>query len=119
MNYLIIGIGGFAGSTARYQLGKLLSRRSRSSFPIGTFIVNILGAFLLGIVSSLSLQENLYFLLGDGFLGAFTTFSTFMYEGFHLFQENEKRNAIAYFLITVILGIISYIAGTYIISKFY
>lgn len=116
MIYIITGIGGVFGSIARYKLGKLLSERSRTSFPLGTFAVNILGAFLLGIVSSLSLQENIYILFGDGFLGAFTTFSTFMYEGFHLFRENQKRNAVSYFIITVILGIVAYTAG-YIIAN--
>jgi CrcB protein len=116
VSYLIAGIGGIFGSITRYKLGRLVSERSDTIFPIGTFLINISGAFLLGIISNIELSNNYYYLLGDGFLGAYTTFSTFMYEGFNLFKENEKLNAIAYFAITVVLGIISYAIGAYIIK---
>jgi CrcB protein len=118
LHYIIVGIGGVFGSITRYKLGKAIAEKSDSVFPIGTFFINMIGAFLLGIVSSLGLNSNYYYLLGDGFLGAFTTFSTFMYEGFQLFQENGKMNAIAYFFITLVLGIISYGLGAYIIKQF-
>lgn len=116
MNYLITGIGGIFGSITRYKLGKVITERSESIFPLGTFLVNISGAFLLGTISTISLNSNYYYLIGDGFLGAYTTFSTLMYEGFNLFQENEKLNAIVYFCITVVLGIISYALGTYFVK---
>jgi CrcB protein len=99
------------GRITRYKLGKVIAEKSDSAFPIGTFLINMIGAFLLGIVSSLGLNSNYYYLLGDGFLGAFTTFSTFMYEGFQLFRENEKLNSVAYFIITGVLGIIFYKLG--------
>lgn len=114
MIYFIAGIGGIFGSVARYKLGKVVSERSNSIFPIGTFVINISGAFLLGIISNIGLNSNYYYLLGDGFLGAYTTFSTFMYEGFNLFRENEKLNAITYFAITVTIGLISYAIGAHI-----
>jgi CrcB protein len=66
---------------------------------------------LLGIISSAGTGGNLYLLLGDGFLGAYTTFSTFMYEGFNLFQENDKMNAFVYILGSLFLGILGYIIG--------
>jgi CrcB protein len=118
LHFLIVGIGGVFGSITRYKLGKAIAEKSDSIYPIGTFLTNIMGAFLLGIVSNSGLNSNYYYLLGDGFLGAFTTFSTFMYEGFMLFQENEKLNSIAYFIITVILGIIFYGLGAYVIKQF-
>jgi CrcB protein len=108
---VLVGVGGALGGIARFQLGKMISQKSRTTFPIGTFIINISGALLLGIVSSLDAGKNLYLLLGDGFLGAYTTFSTFMYEGFNLFQKNEKMNAFTYILCSLMLGIIGYIAG--------
>ncbi|BAH05337.1 hypothetical protein CKR_0286 [Clostridium kluyveri NBRC 12016] len=111
MNFVFVGIGGAFGSLARYQLGKVISQKSATTFPVGTFIINITGAILLGMVSSLNISKNMYLLLGDGFLGAYTTFSTFMYEGFNLFQENEKLNAFIYILGSLILGIIGYILG--------
>lgn len=116
MHYIIAGIGGVFGSITRYKLGKAISERSNSVFPLGTFLINISGAFLLGIVSNIDLSSSLYFLLGDGFLGAYTTFSTFMYEGFNLFQENALLNAISYIGLSVILGIIFYALGAYSIK---
>lgn len=111
MELFFVGAGGILGSLARYQLGKVVTERSKTAFPLGTFIINITGAILLGLVSGLDVGKNIYLLLGDGFLGAYTTFSTFMYEGFNLFQENEKLNAFIYILGSLFLGIIGYILG--------
>ncbi len=111
MNYLLVGVGGFFGGIARFQLGKVISQRQAVTFPVGTFIINITGALLLGMVTCLYSGNNVYLLLGDGFLGAFTTFSTFMYEGFNLFEDNEKLNAFVYVLCSLVLGIIGYIVG--------
>lgn len=111
MDLVFVGIGGALGSLARFKLGKAISEKSKTTFPIGTFIINITGAILLGVVSSLDVSRNMYLLLGDGFLGAYTTFSTFMYEGFNLFQENEKMNAFTYVLGSLFLGLIGYVSG--------
>ena len=64
----------------------------------------------------MQVETNVYLLLGDGFLGAYTTFSTFMYEGFNLFEGRDKLNAFSYILGTLILGIIGYAVG-YAIGK--
>jgi fluoride exporter len=112
VTYILIAVGGAAGSLVRYSLGKYISERSKTAFPIGTFIINITGAVLLGIVSSIGVSSNMMLLLGDGFLGAYTTFSTFMYEGFNLFQEKEKLNAFIYILGSLILGTIGFALGT-------
>ena len=112
MTYVLVAVGGAAGSLVRYSLGKFISEKSKHSFPIGTFIINITGALLLGIVSTIGLGSNITLLLGDGFLGAYTTFSTFMYEGFNLFQEKEKLNAFIYILCTLILGTVGYAIGS-------
>ncbi len=111
MDLVLVGIGGALGSLARYQLGKSIAERSDTTFPMGTFVINITGAILLGIVSGLDTGRNAYLLLGDGFLGAYTTFSTFMYEGFNLFRENEKMNAFAYIAGSLVLGVIGYAIG--------
>lgn len=111
MDLIFVGIGGAFGSLARFQIGKMISERSKTIFPIGTFLINITGALLLGIVSSLDVGKNIYLLFGDGFLGAYTTFSTFMYEGFNLFQENEKMNAFTYILGSLFLGVVGYVLG--------
>jgi fluoride exporter len=111
MGYLLVGIGGGFGSITRFALGKLISERSKTVFPRGTFVINITGALLLGILVTFQNYNNVYLLLGDGFLGAFTTFSTFMYEGFHLFQEKEKSDAFKYVIGSLALGIIGFIIG--------
>ncbi len=111
MDLVFVGIGGALGSIVRYKLGKIITAKTSTAFPTGTFVVNLTGALLLGLLSSLDTGRNIYLLLGDGFLGAYTTFSTFMYEGFHLFQENEKLNAFTYILASLILGVIGYAAG--------
>lgn len=111
MEIILICVGGAFGSLARFQLGKVISEKSETTFPIGTLIINITGAILLGLVSSLNISKNIYQLLGTGFLGAYTTFSTFMYEGFNLFQKNEKINAFIYILGSIFLGIVGYVIG--------
>ena len=111
MGYIMVGIGGALGSLARFSLGRIVSEKARTAFPLGTFIINITGAFLLGIVSTIGLNGNIYILLADGFLGAYTTFSTFMYEGFNLFQDNEKMNAFTYILGSLIIGIVGFVIG--------
>lgn len=111
MEYLFVGIGGILGSLTRFSLGKFISDKFHTVFPVGTFIINITGALLLGVVSSMGLKSNLNLLLADGFLGAYTTFSTFMYEGFNLFKDNEKLNAVLYILGSLIIGLVGFIAG--------
>lgn len=111
MEYLIVAAGGAFGSLSRFLIGRRIVERVSSTFPIGTFLINTSGALLLGIVTSIGLNENMYTLIGTGFLGAFTTFSTFMYEGFNLFQDNEKLNASIYILASFILGVLAYVVG--------
>jgi CrcB protein len=114
MTYLFIAVGGAFGSFTRYIIGTKIAEKKMSGFPIATFIINISGAILLGIVTSMGLNSYKYALFGDGFLGAYTTFSTFMYEGFTLFQNNEKLNAAMYIVFSFILGVIGYIIGVVI-----
>jgi fluoride exporter len=111
MDLVLVGIGGAAGSLARYQLGKIADQKINSEFPLGTFFINITGAILLGIVTGLNPSQNFTWLLAEGFLGAYTTFSTFMYEGFNLFQGKETRNALFYILGSLVLGILGFYIG--------
>ena len=111
MEILLIGVGGACGGLARFRIGKRIAERSATIFPVGTFIINVSGALLLGMVSAGGLPESWIQLLGTGFLGAFTTFSTFMYEGLNLFQEKENRNAVLYIGGTLVLGMAGYFCG--------
>lgn len=116
MDLVWVGIGGAFGSLARYQLGKMIAQKFKSPFPVSTFIINLAGSILLGIVTGIGIGNGLSLLLADGFLGAFTTFSTFMYEGFTFFKDNQKKNAIVYISSTLILGIIGFTIG-YVIFR--
>lgn len=111
MAYFWIALGGAAGSLTRFSLGKRISTLSDASFPLATFLINISGAVLLGIVSALKLEGNFYLLTADGFLGAYTTFSTFMFEGFNLFKEKKILNAMVYVVGSLFLGVLGFVIG--------
>lgn len=84
---------------------------------MGTFLINVSGASLLGMVTGLAPEHSVYLLFGIGFLGTYSTFSTFMYEGFSLIQGRDRKNALAYILGSLILGVAGYVCG-YAICKF-
>lgn len=111
MNLLLVGVGGVLGSFTRFELGRLVARRNRTHFPVGTLLINSSGAILLGVVSALPIGNNLLLFLADGFLGAYTTFSTFLFEGFELFRGDRQRNALVYILGSIIVGIAGYALG--------
>ncbi|HAR64383.1 MAG: fluoride efflux transporter CrcB [Candidatus Margulisiibacteriota bacterium] len=111
MTYLLVGIGGILGSFTRYVLGRFVSEKASSTIPMGTVLVNISGAFFLGVFSASGVSQHWYHLIADGFLGAYTTFSTFMYEGFNLFQDREMLNAFIYIIFSLLFGIIGFALG--------
>lgn len=115
---LLIGTGGFAGSVCRYLLTKFVAVKWPMAFPFGTFAVNVLGCFLIGIVmgfsfhSSMSTQTRL--LLATGFCGGFTTFSTYSLEIFELYQKGEAGISLLYLFGSIILGLLSIWLGLWV-----
>jgi CrcB protein len=94
INILLIGIGGFIGSITRYGVAVWIGQRWGRSFPLGTFIINVTGSFIIGLLMTLMTEriiENPQWrlLLVVGFLGAYTTFSTFEYETGALIRDSE------------------------------
>jgi len=107
---LVAGLGGVFGAILRYLLGKWITSKTSSSFPFGTWMINISGSFVLGLLAVLHMDhvisEWLWLLFGTGFLGAYTTFSTFGYETIQFLQKKESKKAVIYVSATVILGIL-------------
>ena len=108
---MAVMMGGCLGAMARFSIGKLLAGTGRS-FPFPTFCINILGCFLLGIAVASELPPVLYRLVGIGFLGAFTTFSTFSYETLQLLRERRPVAAGMYCAGSIVLGVATFLAGT-------
>jgi fluoride exporter len=113
--WVLLALGGAAGALARYVLASAVYRRSDGSFPSGTLTVNVLGSFLLGVVvTSLAaspFEVQLGALLAIGFLGDFTTFSTFAYEAVMLARDGQGSRALVYVLASVGLGLAAVVAG--------
>lgn len=93
-----VGLAGGVGAVARLVLDGLLRARVRVAFPLGTTVINVTGSFLLGLVTGLALVHGLppewRAVLGTGFLGGYTTFSTASYETVRLAQQRRYRAAL-------------------------
>ena len=111
-----VGLGGFLGANARYLLSGWVASRLGVAFPYGTFVINVTGSFILGFFLAFA-QDRLWvapsarLLFAVGFVGAYTTFSTFEYESIHLLQNREVLFATAYLLGSVVTGGLAVIAG--------
>lgn len=106
---LVIALGGALGALSRYGLGLWISSKWSQAFPLGTFIINISGAFLLGFlnilfVERLTMSPIWRLGIGIGFLGAFTTFSTFSYEVIMLIEGGSFLTAGLYTTLSIIIG---------------
>ena len=88
----LIAVGGACGAVARFAIGNYVQKLAASSFPFGTLVVNVVGCFLLGLLLQLAEDQNVPAfmrpLVGVGFLGALTTFSTFGYDTVRCFQRS-------------------------------
>lgn len=111
MNYLYLSVGGILGTLSRYFLGGLVQRWAGLGFPYGTFFVNLSGCFVIGFAATLagerlhsSVSLRSFFFIG--FLGAYTTFSTYMLESFKLLQDGKLVIGAAYLVGSVTLGML-------------
>jgi CrcB protein len=110
---LVLGIGlaGGVGAVARFVVDGAVATRAVSEFPLGTFVVNLSGAFALGVVAGAALDDDAYRLLATGLLGGYTTFSTWMFESQRLGEDGELRLGVVNLLGSLVLGVIAVWVG--------
>ena len=116
MVILLIGLGGFAGAVARYLVDMAVSERVGVAFPFGTLVINVTGSFALGLLVALSadrgiLPPDIRGPLLIGFLGAYTTFSTYMLESWRLLEAGATGAAILNLGGSTVLGLVAVAAG--------
>jgi CrcB protein len=108
--YVVVAAGGFVGAPSRYLLDRAVNRRVESDLPWGTFLVNVSGSFVLGLLTGLSLGNHLSpeakALLGTGFCGAYTTFSTFTFETVRLIEVGQYLEAVLNAGVSVVVGLV-------------
>ena len=122
MKMLLVAVGGAVGSMARYQIGSMVLARTETwAFPLGTFVVNVLGCLIAGILIGVAEYRNfltleMRLLIFTGFLGGFTTFSAFGVETVALIERGQYTVAASYVLSSVIVGLGALLAAVKIIS---
>jgi fluoride exporter len=109
LKYVMVGMGGCLGSVLRFWLGSYIGGRLGSRFPYGTFVINVTGSFLIGMVLTMMAEKtqwspNWRYLIPVGFIGGYTTFSAFEYETFRLFQDGQMGTAMLNVMMSVIVG---------------
>lgn len=119
--FLIVGLGGFLGTTSRYLVQKYVSFAFHSVFPFSTLCINLTGCFLIGILFGLSNKYNIMstevrLFLTTGFCGGFTTFSAFSNESFLLLKEGNYLYFFTYIALSLLVGIFLTFLG-YLIFK--
>ncbi|MEK5078868.1 fluoride efflux transporter CrcB [Solibacillus sp. FSL W7-1436] len=117
MNFLLVAFGGFFGAILRAVVSKRLNHTNRFMY-FGTFTVNMLGSFALGFLVNMHLHTNVNLILCIGFLGAFTTFSTFKLESVTLVHAKQWKQFLLYSLLTYSVGLSFAVAG-FLAAKLY
>jgi CrcB protein len=107
--YLWIGLGGALGAISRYVLGVWVYKRLGTGFPYGTFVINMSGCFLIGLIVTILdfrtvLSSAWLFAIPVGFIGAYTTFSTFEYESLRAAQAGQPGIALLNIALSVVVG---------------
>lgn len=117
-NLLLVFVGGGFGSVLRYLIGKYLNN-TENGIPYGTFLANILGSLLIGLILGYALKNNTLssnqtLLLATGFCGGFTTFSTFAYENHVFLKSGDFTSFAIYTIASFVLGFLAVFFGMYL-----
>jgi fluoride exporter len=116
-SYLLIALFGAIGTVARFSVVQITPKIFQSTFPIGTLVVNLLGCFLIGLFSGIlntkfiSIDENFKNYITIGFVGGFTTFSSFSQDFFNLVNNSNYLLAFIYIFISVFFGLLMFYLG--------
>lgn len=118
-NFLLVGLGGALGSMLRYAVSLSVTVKN---FPLGTFAVNIVGSFIIGIILALSIKDESFLnnwkvFLATGICGGFTTFSSFSAENLTLLQNGKFGIALLYITLSIVLGIAAAWLGFKLITQ--
>lgn len=121
MDCLAVAAGGAIGAVCRYLIGKL-TIGGNDGFPLKTFLVNIIGCFLIGLVAALALKQfadspRLVLFLKVGICGGFTTFSSFALETGGLIEKGAYLTAAAYVILSVAVGVLALFAAEFIAER--
>ncbi len=113
---LWVGLGGFFGANARYLVSGWAAERWGAGFPYGTFVINITGSFILGFFLAFAQQRpwvhpTSRLMFAVGFVGAYTTFSTYTYESIRLMQDGQMILAVTNIVGSVLAGLVAVVAG--------
>lgn len=112
---LSVAAGGFVGAPTRFLIDRAVADRVEADFPLGTFVINMSGALLLGLLTGLGIAHHVpgpvEAFLGTGFCGAYTTFSTWSYETIRLLEEGELLEAALNAFLSLVVGLLAAGAG--------
>jgi CrcB protein len=110
MTLLLVAAGAAVGAPLRYLVDRTVQRRRDSAFPWGTLTVNVVGSFVLGLLT-VTTDQTITLLLGVGFCGAFTTYSTFGYETIRLAEDGSRRYAVLNVIVSLGAGLTAAVLG--------
>ncbi|MGV0741816.1 fluoride efflux transporter CrcB [Mycolicibacterium sp. XJ870] len=109
-----VAVLGGAGAVCRFLLDRAVSARVKRGFPFGTLAVNLTGALLLGFLGGLALSPHTALIVGTGFVGSYTTFSTWMLETQRLGEERQLWPGVANIVVSVVLGLVAAWLGVWL-----
>lgn len=116
LKYVMVGVGGCLGSILRFWLGNYIGEKMGTRFPYGTFVINVTGSFLIGLVVAFltvktDWNPNWRYLIPIGFIGGYTTFSSFEYETLRTIQDGQIGLGLLYVALSVLSGFIAVWGG--------
>jgi len=119
---MAVGVGGFFGALARYQVAMMVARRLGTSWPYGTFVINMTGCFVIGFFVTLTSEKVVVhdawrLLFPIGFVGAYTTFSTYEYETARLIADGAWARAASYVAASTVVGLAAVVGAMWLARR--